>query len=125
MCWVPVSVGEDGERSYAAPIEVKVRWETYDGEEVDAVGKTFRAKGRVFIDREVPVGTILKKPLEQKNQREGTALAALTGATGAGPHTEEDVFKQNETFKVRKRETLPLLRPGDSHWTVVLSGRND
>jgi hypothetical protein len=53
------------------------------------------------------------------------ALFALTGATGAGPHAESVVFDQVETYKVRKRETLPLLRPGDSHWTVILSGRND
>lgn len=125
VAWVPNGENSEGERTYAAPIEIKVRWEDYTGEEVSADGKAFRAKGRVFVDRFLPLGTILKKPLPQTNQKAGTALAALTGATGTS-NTEVEVFDQPDTFKVRKKEDVPLLRPSaNEHWTVVLSGRND
>lgn len=125
VAWEPTGESDSGERVYGAPFEVKCRWEDYEGEEVDANNKTFRAKGRVFVDRALPIGSIIKRPLPGANQRAGTALAALTGATGSS-NTEATVFEQPNTHKVRKTETIPLLKPSaDEHWTVVLSGRND
>lgn len=117
-CWIPGGLDGEGDRTYSKPIEIKGRWEDYYGEDADESGKTFHSRARVIVDRDLPLGSVLKLP-----PAEGTALENLEDPFGTDPFgTETDVYE------VRKKETIPFPKKRGAenyHWTVVLSGRNN
>lgn len=119
--WLPGVRGDDGERTYTPPTDIKCRWEDYSGEDADAKGRAFQSRARIIVDRLLPVGTIIKMP-DPELPSSASAVDHLVDPSGTDPFgTETDVYE------VRKVETVPFKNPGFGkyHYTAVVSGRNE
>jgi hypothetical protein len=119
--WLPAARGDDGERGYDPPIDIKCRWEDYAGEDADAKGRMFHSRARIIVDRLLVVGAVIKMPDPELALTE-SAVDNLVAPTGTDPFgTESDVYE------IRKLETVPFKNPGPGkyHYTVVVSGRNE
>lgn len=117
-CWLPLDLDDEGDRTYEEPIEIKGRWEDYFGEDSDHAGRRFHSRARVIVDRDLPLGAVLKLP-----PATGTALEQLAKPFGTDPFVDEE-----EVYEVRKKETIPFPKRrgvNNYHWVVVLSGRNE
>lgn len=90
--WARTGNAENGQPTYAAPIEIRVRWEDVVEEYLDRDGRKKISRARVFVDRDMPYGSAI---------REGK-LATVA-------HTTEP-FKNTDTWEIQQVAKLPNRR---------------
>ena len=59
--WAETGTDHYGERTFAAPVQIKCRWEDRVGEYMNAKGETSMSKATVYVDREMNLGDYLKR----------------------------------------------------------------
>ena len=59
VLWVKTGVNSYGHPTFADPIQIVCRWEDTINEVVDASGTTMISRTRVFVDRDILVGSVL------------------------------------------------------------------
>jgi hypothetical protein len=100
--WGPGGEGEQGQRIYADPVEIKCRWEQVEEEYLDMGGNRQLSRARVYVGTAVERLGVLWLPPNSVKLEDGAALAQLTDAVHP--------FSNDGAFEIRLVETLPVLR---------------
>ncbi len=100
--WALSSVNTYGENQYAAPVEIACRWEDVSVEFLDNDGSTQMSRARVYVDRDVIIGSVLM-------------LGVIADIT------DEVNIKENAgAWEIRKFDNLPNLKATEFLKTAML-----
>lgn len=95
--WAPLDPDDNGQKVFAAPVAVKVRWKDESEMFIDATGNNQVSRARVRVDRDVEELGVLWKGL----------LAGIT--TGS----DTDPFLNSRAFEIRRFMKIPNRRAED------------
>lgn len=93
--WAPAAPGDDGARTFAAPVQLRVRWEDKEQEVTDAAGTKFVSKTTVYTGEDVEPGGVLLL---------GTLFDVLDAA---------DPFANAGSVEIKRFDKFPTLRATD------------
>lgn len=93
--WPPDVPGDDGTRTFAAPVQLRVRWEDKVQEVTDETGTTFVSKSTVYTGEDVATGGAIM-------------LGTLFDVTDAA-----DPFAHAGAVEIKRFDKFPTLRADD------------
>jgi len=94
--WAPDSVNQFGEKTFSAPIGLKVRWEDSATQIVTPEGEEIVSRSLIMIDRDIEYGGYLKHGI-------------ITGGVNANPMQENDAYPvllKKDTPNIKNTVTL-------------------
>lgn len=99
--WHPAGLGNEGQKTFEAPIEITCRWENITEVFLLREGGEARSRAKVMCDRDLAELGVLWIDPETFGMglNEGDALAAL--------EDEEDPFENDGAFEIRRFDKLP------------------
>jgi hypothetical protein len=99
--WAPVGPDDTGRKTYAAPVEVKCRWEEAGQEFMDPAGNRRVSTAVVYTDVDTEPLGVLWHSTKKVGDTAGSAISELTD--------EDDPFANAGAYEIQRFAKLPTF----------------
>lgn len=98
--WHPLPVGDEGQKTFATPIEIRCRWESISEDFLDhKTGNESQCRSKIFCDRDLKELGVLWIPQDMPSQMEpGSAIVRICDQVN--PLANEGAFEIRSFNKI-------------------------
>ncbi len=98
--WAPGSGGDEGQATFAEPIEIRCRWEQVTEQFLEKrTGNPETSRSKVYADQDLEELGVLWLPPDQEDTSDGAGLSQLTD--------ESQPFANAGAFEIRRFDKIP------------------